>query len=81
LRFGQALAAVNCGYEGARGVMMAMTRDQLAKRLTALASRKAEASDDLQDTTPHESDIPTRLCATCASDEKGAPKHKKAASG
>jgi hypothetical protein len=38
LRFGQALAAVNCGYEGARGVMMAMTRDQLAKRLTALAN-------------------------------------------
>ncbi|WP_407193768.1 PfkB family carbohydrate kinase [Bradyrhizobium sp. STM 3566] len=81
LRFGQALAAVNCGYEGARGVMLAMTRDQLAKRLTALASRKTEASDSHQDAASHESDIPTRLCATCASDEKGAPKPKKAMSG
>jgi sugar/nucleoside kinase (ribokinase family) len=81
LRFGQALAAINCGYEGARGVMMAMTRDQLSKRLTALASRKGEIPGALQETALHESDIPTRLCATCASDdEKSATMSKKAAS-
>jgi len=51
-----------------------MTREQLAKRLIALASRKAEASAGLQDTAVHESEIPTRLCATCASDEKSPPK-------
>ncbi len=68
LRFGQALAAINCGYEGARGAMMAMTRDQLGKRLTTLASLSAEPLANGQETTVYESDIPTRLCATCVSD-------------
>lgn len=81
LRFGQGLAAINCGYEGARGAMMAMTRDQLGKRLTALASRTPESTADPQEATVHESDIPTRLCATCVSDGKSpSSRAKKAAS-
>jgi fructokinase len=79
LRFGQGLAAINCGYEGARGAMMAMTRDQLTKRLTALAARRAEATANFQEAAVHESDIPTRLCATCASDEKPPSETKKIA--
>lgn len=70
LKFGQGLAAINCGYEGARGVMMAMTRDQLRKRLTALTSRTNESAVKLEETAVYESDIPTRLCATCVSDGK-----------
>lgn len=80
LRFGQALAAINCGYEGARGAMMVMTRDQLAKRLLRLATRAAEDPTILQDTGARDGDIPTRLCATCIATEKRKPKKPKAAS-
>jgi len=56
--------------------MMAMTREQLAKRLLALASRGSEANLNVQDLQAHEADIPTRLCATCASDEKSTKSSK-----
>lgn len=79
LRFGQGLAAINCSYEGARGAMMAMTRDQLGKRLVALTSSKMESAANFRDTTIHESDIPNRLCATCESlKKKSSPKKRKA---
>ena len=32
LRFGQAMAAINCAYEGARGAMIALTREQMGRR-------------------------------------------------
>ena len=35
-RFGQALAALNCGFEGTRGAMMALTRAQMNKALSAM---------------------------------------------
>lgn len=70
LRFGQALAAINCGFEGARGAMMAMTRTQLAKRLTTLATEKPEAPPEAEDLGTREGDIPRRLCATCSVLEK-----------
>ena len=66
LRFGQGLAAINCGYEGARGAMMAMTRDQLSKRLMTFASRTAESMADAQETTvrekPHSSSVMRYVC-------------------
>ena len=37
LRFGQALAAINCGFEGARGAMMGLTQLQMNKALGALS--------------------------------------------
>lgn len=80
LRFGQGLAAINCGFEGARGAMMAMTRDQLGKRLTALASQTVESVADLNEAATHEHNIPTRLCATCVSDDKNPSKTKKVVS-
>jgi sugar/nucleoside kinase (ribokinase family) len=79
LRFGQGLAAINCGYEGARGAMMAMTLERLADRLRALASKGAEADANFQDAAVHEGDIPTRLCATCASDERISSETEKIA--
>ncbi len=78
LRFGQALAAVNCGFEGARGAMMAMTRVQLAKRLTTLAAKKPEVVAEVEDLATREGDIPKRLCATCSASDKS--KKRKAAS-
>ncbi len=66
LRFGQALAAVNCGYEGARGTMMAMTRQQLAKRLTALAAKEPELELAEDDIGGLDVVIPKRLCRYCS---------------
>lgn len=68
LRFGQALAAVNCGFEGARGAMMAMDTKRLNSALGALVGG---------DTTLKENDDPTGplpppgLCYSCS--EKSAP--------
>jgi sugar/nucleoside kinase (ribokinase family) len=70
LRFGQALAAVNCGFEGARGAMMAMTRPQLARRLYTLAAKKPEPATKMEDPGTREGDIPRRLCATCSASGK-----------
>ena len=65
LRFGQALAAINCGYEGGRGAMMAMTRAQFAKRLMTLAAKRPELVADTEDVGSRDADIPKKLCATC----------------
>jgi fructokinase len=81
LRFGQALAAVNCGFEGARGGMMALTSAQFAKRLMTLAAKKAEGLAVAEEIGTREDDIPKRLCATCsASDKRKRTKKTKAAS-
>jgi fructokinase len=66
LRFGQALAAVNCGFEGARGAMMAMTRAQLAKRLTTLAEKGPETIVEPEDLSERGDETATRLCPTCS---------------
>lgn len=65
LRFGQALAAINCGYEGGRGVMMAITRAQLAKRLMTLATKRPESPAEAEDVESRNADIPKKLCAIC----------------
>lgn len=81
LRFGQALSAVNCSFEGARGAMIAMTRAQLAKRLTTLAAKEPEAAAEAEGLGTREGDIPKRLCATCtASDKQEKSKKRKIAS-
>jgi fructokinase len=78
LRFGQALAAVNCGFEGARGAMMAMTLAQLAKRLTTLAAKKPDAPGEKEEPGMRDGDIPKRLCATCsAADNQEKSKKRK----
>jgi fructokinase len=77
LRFGQAMAAVNCGFEGARGAMMAMTRPQLAERLLRLATTKPEKPEDAEDNGPREGDIPKRLCAICAAADKRAKRKRR----
>lgn len=63
LRLGQALAAINCGFEGARGAM-----DRLdIKRLNSMLSDSAEdvSSLDRLVTTP-ETFSPINLCHLCA---------------
>lgn len=55
---------------------MALTREQLGKRLLALISRGVELPSSMEEPQAQESNIPSRLCATCASDDKGRSKAK-----
>ncbi len=70
LRFGQALAAINCGYESARGAMIALSRDQMTKALTALVSRKPEQIGLDEEPSGHENGVPKKICATCMTPKK-----------
>jgi sugar/nucleoside kinase (ribokinase family) len=72
LRFGQALAAVNCGYEGSRGAMLALSRDQMAAALTKLASRKPDFDPVENEPSGNDSGVPKRICATCSTPKKEA---------
>lgn len=51
LRYGQALAAWNCGFEGARGGMYAVTREALEAQITALLAGQLDCLTN----TVHES--------------------------
>ena len=63
LRFGQALAAINCGFEGARGAMMGLTQLQMNKALGALS----ETGEPVWDTGHMEyAPPPNETCHTCA---------------
>lgn len=73
LRFGQALAAVNCGYEGARGAMMALSRDELANALTRLATRKPDFDPGENEPSGNETGIPKKICASCSAPKKEVP--------
>jgi sugar/nucleoside kinase (ribokinase family) len=77
LRFGQALAAVNCGYEGARGAMMAMTRAQLAKRLMTLTSKQPEQEAVQDEPAGRDVAIPKKLCGSCSKPAKRAERKQK----
>jgi sugar/nucleoside kinase (ribokinase family) len=70
LRFGQALAAVNCGYEGGRGAMLALTRDKLAVALTKLATRKPDFDPVGTEPSGIESALPKKICSTCPTPKK-----------
>ena len=75
VRFGQALAAINCGFEGARGLMNFMDHDSLNRALQALASFK-QVDDWGQDHDDHRS-LPDKLCNLCAPPKTQRTKRKK----
>ena len=50
LRHGQALAAWNCGFEGARGGMYSVSREALDDQITSLRKDRFEGIDDAPDT-------------------------------
>lgn len=76
LRFGQALAAINCGYEGARGAMFALSREQMAKALTALTSRKPESVTLDDESGGYDNVVPKKICATCTTAKKPTVSNK-----
>lgn len=79
LRFGQALAAVNCGYEGGRGAMLALSRDKMAGALTKLATRKPDFDPVGIEPSGVESGVPKKICSTCPTPKKGTQKLPKSA--
>lgn len=63
LRLGQALAAINCGFEGARGAMELLSIESLNKMLS-------NSSEDISKldviSTHHEAVSPVNLCQSCS---------------
>jgi fructokinase len=76
LRFGQALAAVNCGFEGARGAMMALS----LKRLNSILSHLIGGDVVLKESPDAAgSALPRGLCGACPEHAgKTRPKKGKA---
>ncbi len=68
LRLGQALAAVNCAFEGARGLMYAASRDRLNRMLSRLAGGHGSLPDDVQVERRQSVD----LCSLCAEASRGS---------
>ena len=62
LRYGQALAAWNCGFEGARGGMYAVSRRAFKSRITGLLSGR---SDGMNDAPLGRISTPVVACPAC----------------
>lgn len=81
VRFGQALAAVNCQFEGARGLMSFMDRQALNRALRALVA--SEKRVDSEEPRKHDNRVlPDQLCELCsepANKSDGKKKTKKKA--
>ncbi|MGR4866729.1 PfkB family carbohydrate kinase [Caulobacter sp. LARHSG274] len=76
LRYGQALAAWNCGFEGARGGMYAIDRSALESRIASLLAGRHEPIADLPQRSMSGKVI---ACPACPQDDfKPRSKHKAA---
>ena len=69
LQFGQALAAVNCCYEGARGAMLALSREGMNRALAGVSELESGIISMVEDTIEYSRLPPKKLCATCESSE------------
>ena len=65
LQDGQAAAAVNCGYRGARGAMHALTLDDLNERLSTLGQDTPKKGSSKCADGPKLSGFPLRYCDQC----------------
>ena len=65
LQDGQATAAVNCGFLGARGAMQALTLDELNKRRSTLGQDTPRKSSTKDAHGPKLSDSPLHYCDLC----------------
>lgn len=71
LRFGQALAALNCAFDGARGLMYAMGRAEALKEVRRLLTRGTAALPQAS-APPTATSHSDRRCGVCASDLRAA---------
>jgi fructokinase len=66
LRFGQALAALNCSFDGARGLMYAATRSNVLKAAERLLTNAVPKLPRKSVPLPAAATRTTRTCAACA---------------
>jgi fructokinase len=65
LRYGQALAAVNCGFEGARGGMYGASKDELQARVAELAENARPQQRVFSRTNPAYTTSTVPICPRC----------------
>ena len=77
LRFGQALAAINCAFEGARGAMMALTHGEINRVLQKLESNQDSELPDWKSVDHQNHPLPRNLCGSCTfrTTSSGRKKH------
>ena len=66
LAYGQALAALNCQFEGARGAMYQLPKKKFAERVTELQSRSMtrKTRSEIEKASPDRV-ISTKVCPSC----------------
>lgn len=79
LRFGQAVAAINCGFEGARGAMLTMSQKKLNKALQALQIKDNPQALEWDANYYQGRKYPTDLCGSCNDGEAEVIAGKKRA--
>jgi fructokinase len=83
LAYGQALAALNCQFEGARGAMYQLPKKKFVERVTELQSRSAARKrwSEIEKASPDRV-VPVRVCPSCLDDKTEShgtlSKHKAA---
>lgn len=78
LRLGQALAAVKCGYEGARGVMYAMTRGKLEAAVTGILRGDAPSCIEEEIDDSELGKLLKAICPGCDSEGKERKRRQRA---
>jgi fructokinase len=66
LRTGQALSALNCGYEGARGLMDVGDREKVSRLLRAMAGGKGSLPDEHEVAAKKRKPVSVSVCDLCA---------------
>lgn len=66
LAYGQALAALNCQFEGARGAMYQLPKKRFVERVTELQSRSAarKSQSEIEKGSPDRV-VPVKVCPSC----------------
>jgi fructokinase len=69
LAYGQALAALNCQFEGARGAMYQLPKKKFFERVSELQSRSAarKGRSEIEKTSPYRV-VPLKVCPCCLDD-------------
>ena len=74
LQYGQALAALNCQFEGARGAVYQLSKQRFSERVAALLRNRSAGGGFARSERPSpDRVIPTRVCPSCSEARADAP--------
>lgn len=65
LRYGQALSALNCGFEGARGVMYGVEKSRFGEEVQSILRRKESCSATAESIPPKTKKMARCVCPAC----------------